>query len=140
MCGVCMLVWFGECQSKHFNFLINFSPYAMSRPFARSRGRPFQQLNESVSASDFLQAKKNRVLRCFPCARKNELSSEHLDVYQLYTNLHTTSLWTDVAVVSPPLLDASASLPLVVDPSGQLFGNDACGLLNFIEYRVLRTT
>lgn len=75
---------------------------------------------------------------CAPFCRANtrRLPSTwaQVDAYQLYSNLYTQSDQTDVHVVSPTILNTTSGW--TIDPSGQLFGNDVCGLLNFVDYNV----
>ena len=117
-----------------------------NRPFVPFSGKAaFGQMQEPVLASDYIARKRKRVANCWlprdPCPLADEVNP-----YNLQINLVTKQELKGVAVmasagnvgVSPVALNPKGIpfLDYVIDPTGSLFGQTNCGLLNFTQYAV----
>jgi len=138
----------------------------MSRPFAKYPGKPtFGVFKKKQNASDYILNKKNKYIfnncnnyckgkKIFSQTQGNYLLSlkclreetTNIDKTQLYINLFT-KLYIDnnIPVISdlsnntyPTTIDIN-DIPYLtynIDPSGYLFGNNICGLMNFERYLI----
>jgi hypothetical protein len=96
--------------------------------------------NKNVySQSNLLLLREANMLTFYPCAQ--------FDKTQLFTNLYTKLDLTDLSGNTPIISDLSGNtFPVIIntsvtpfltyniDPSGVLFGNDICGINNYLNY------
>jgi len=126
--------------------------------------RTFATLFENKSAGDYIIAKKTNTVTCgsSKCSVNNKFSSQQnkmtyqrstnptislcADSKQLYINLLTKIDLSNVSVIEdfsgnvvPSTIDANINDPYLrynIDPSGSLFGNNVCGINNYVNYMV----
>lgn len=126
--------------------------------------RTFATFAENKSASDYIIKKKTISATCASskCSVNNKFSSEQnkmtykrltnptisicANSTQLYINLLTKLDLSNVSVIEdfsgnvvPSTIDASMNEPYLrynIDPSGSLFGNNVCGINNYVNYMV----
>jgi hypothetical protein len=143
----------------------------MSRPFTPYSAKPtFAQVNESLTAREYILKKKNIYRFCAPniCHPNKNIGTfdkyyglrsanvlkfypnkDFLDKRQLYSNLYTkldlhdlsgnTPVISTLSGTFPANIDITIIAPFLeynVDPSGNLFGNDVCGIDNYLNYVV----
>ncbi len=138
----------------------------MSRPFSKNNGNStFAQIKKPTFASDYISIKKNKSIFCKPdyCHPNKNLYSQSnymllktannliinkcdIDNSQLYINLITKLDLSDDVIVAtdlntnsyPIILDPTVEpyLNYNIDPNGNLFGNNVCGINNFENYIV----
>jgi hypothetical protein len=96
--------------------------------------------NKNVySQSNLLLLREANALTFYPCAQ--------FDMTQLFINLYTKLDLTDLSGNTPIISDLSGNtFPIIIDdyvtpflkynidPSGVLFGNDICGINNYLNY------
>lgn len=136
----------------------------MSRPFSHYSAKPtFAQVNESMDANEYIKIKKAKYSFCNPniCHPNKNVYSESnklllntsnnllfypnnntFDKTQLYVNLYTELQLNNKVY---PIINIDGTSPVIgynldqaynyiIDPNGNLFGNDKCGINNFINY------
>ncbi len=137
----------------------------MSRPFSHYPAKPaFAQVKEPMDASEYTKIKKTISSFCNPniCHPNKNIYSESnklalntannllfypnntFDKTQLYINLYTElKLNNKIYPIinlngTSPVVDYNPSQPYnyIIDPIGNLFGNDKCGINNYVNYMV----
>jgi len=126
--------------------------------------RTFATLFENKSAGDYIIAKKTNTVTCSysKCSVNNKFNSQQnkitckrstnptislrADSKQLYINLLTKINLSNVSVIEdfsgnvvPSTIDANINEPYLrynIDPNGSLFGNNVCGINNYVNYMV----
>lgn len=126
--------------------------------------RTFATLFENKSAGDYIIAKKTNTVTCgsSKCSVNNKFSSQQnkmtyqrstnptislcADSKQLYINLLTKIDLSNVSVIEdfsgnvvPSTIEANINDPYLrynIDPGGSLFGNNVCGINNYVNYMV----
>jgi hypothetical protein len=136
----------------------------MSRPFSHySAKSAFSTINECVDSSSYTKKKRLKTTHypprlCYPNKNMNSQSNllflketlnscVTIDKTQLYINLYTeldlslldinTSVISDLSGNTfPVIIDTNVTpyLKYNIDPSGALFGNNTCGINNYINY------
>jgi hypothetical protein len=115
----------------------------MSRPFSNSSAKSsFAQVNETLDASSYTNKKALKSI-FYQCSN----TRVDFDKTQLYTNLYTKLDLSELNGVTPIISDLSGNtFPVIIDksvapylkynidPSGALFGNDTCGINNYLNY------
>lgn len=108
----------------------------MSSIFNITYAKPtFGTLQQDLSAGDYLQLKKKRVLT------KANISTLSLNRSNLIYNLYSKENLKDVTVISSDSGNSYIN-PLYkpfykyykIDPNGELFGNSQCGINNYTKY------
>lgn len=106
-----------------------------------SASKTFATVPERMSASNYIENKRKRLLNCNPSCVPSTF-----DKSQLYVNLYTTmTLNSDIPVITdlsggtfPVTIPTASSTPsyltYVIDPSGILFGDTPCGINNYMNY------
>ena len=141
----------------------------MSRPFSHYNATStFAQVNEPLDASEYIKNKKEQYMFCSPniCHPNKNIYSESnklllnrantllfypnkfFDKTQLYVNLYTElQLNNGVYPIvnlngTSPVINYNTSEPYnyTIDPSGNLFGQNVCGINNFVNYMVYDTS
>lgn len=126
--------------------------------------RTFATFAENKSAGDYIIKKKTNTVTC-GCSKffvNNTFSSQQnkmtyqrstnptislcADSKQLYINLLTKIDLSNVSVIEdfsgnvvPSTIDANINEPYLrynIDPNGSLFGNNVCGINNYVNYMV----
>jgi hypothetical protein len=92
--------------------------------------------------NNYLLLKRSNYLNYYACL--NDFNTANLNV-----NLLTSLNLTNVPIIqnnnapyispTPILTSATPYLDYIIDPSGNLFGNTSCGLLNYEQYLVPNT-
>lgn len=137
----------------------------MSRLFSHYPAKPtFAQVKESMDSGEYIKIKKAKYTFCSPniCHPNKNVYSESnklllntannllfypnntFDKTQLYVNLYTELKLNNQVY---PIINLNGTTPVVgynpsqpynyiIDPSGNLFGNDICGINNYVNYMV----
>ena len=110
-----------------------------SRPFHAST-RAFRVSKESMQSSDYILAKKQKILQCtdVKCSPPPSLNIANLGV-NLVTKLDLTNVSVIVqnSTMKAPAKLSITSVPFLdytIDAKGELFGNTLCGVNNFQHY------
>jgi len=141
----------------------------MSRPFAHYSAKPaFAQVKEPMDASEYTKIKKTVYSFCNPniCHPNKNIYSESnklalntannilfypnnlFDKTQLYINLYTELKLNNKVY---PIINLNGNSPVVgydqtkpynyiIDPSGNLFGQNLCEINNYVNYMVYDTS
>lgn len=103
----------------------------------------FGTLKNDIYQSDYLNKKKKAVIgcnsrRCYPYESYFSVNKYNLIIGQYSKSNLNNVVTVDNITLTPVVIDPAATDPFYytnnIDPYGELFGKNVCGILNYVRY------